>query len=74
MTIKKFEEQRPSINLNGPEGNVFVLLGYVKTFGKQIGLTPERIQEIRDEMMSNDYEYAVAVFDREFGEYVDLYR
>ena len=74
MAIKKLSEARPSINLNGPEGNVFVLLGYVKTYGKQLELSSERIEEIRAEMMSSDYENAVDVFDREFGEYVDLYR
>ena len=59
------------IDLTGPEGNAFCLLGYAKNFGKQLGLDYKAIQE---EMMSGDYENLLEVFDRNFGEYVVLER
>lgn len=59
------------IDLTGPQGNVFYLLGLVPRFAKQLGLNAE---EIRDDMKSRDYDYAVEVFERHFGQHVILYR
>ena len=72
MTIieKRFNRE-VVIDLTGPEGNAFVLLGYAKQYGKQLGLDFKAIQE---EMMSGDYEHLIEVFDREFGNYVVLER
>lgn len=64
--------RRPEIDLSGPEGNAFVLMGYVSTFGKQLGLTKEEIKGITTRMMEGDYDNLIKVFDEEFGEYVDL--
>jgi hypothetical protein len=71
--IKSKEEKtsKVEIDLTGPEGNVFVLIGYAKNFAKQLGLEPNEIQK---EMMSGDYENAVNVFDKYFGNFVILYR
>lgn len=59
------------IDLTGPEGNAFVLLGYASKFAKQLGLDSKAIQE---DMMSSDYEHLVEVFDKHFGTFVTLYR
>jgi len=59
------------IDLTGPEGNAFVLLGYASKFAKQLGLDSKAIQE---DMMSSDYEHLVKVFDQHFGTFVTLYR
>lgn len=72
MAIKSREEMpRLSIDLSGPDGNAFVLLGYARTLSKQLGLDNKSISE---EMRSGDYENLVNVFDKYFGDYVDLYR
>ena len=72
MTIKrKNHNARPVIDLTGPEGNVFVLLGYAERYAKTLNLDGEEIQK---EMMSGDYENAVNTFDSYFGDYVDLLR
>lgn len=63
-----------SIDLSGPEGNAFVLLGYARDLGRQLGWDSERVQQVQSEMQSGDYENLLTVFDREFGDYVDLYR
>lgn len=59
------------IDLTGPDGNAFALLGYAKSFAKQLNLNYDII---RTEMMSSDYENLIQVFDKYFGEYVILER
>jgi hypothetical protein len=59
------------IDLTGPQGNVFFLIGTAVNLSKQLGLDGA---SIRKEMMSGDYENAVNVFDKNFGEFVTLYR
>ena len=59
------------IDLTGPEGNVFVLMGYAKKLARQLEIDS---QSILDDMMSDDYNHAVDVFENHFGEFVTLYR
>jgi hypothetical protein len=59
------------IDLTGPEGNAFVLMGYAKRFAKQLGLDGEKIV---NEMTTGDYENLIEVFDSYFGDYVILER
>ena len=37
------------IDLTGPEGNAFVLIGYAQTWGRQLGYSEHRIKCIIDE-------------------------
>jgi len=62
------------IDLTGPDGNAFVLMGYAKRFGKQVGMSNSYINEMLEKMMSSDYENLVKVFDDEFGSVVTLLR
>ena len=62
------------IDLSGPQGNAFYLLGLANTLGKQLGLNKEKRQKIHSEMTSSNYEHLIEVFDRYFGEYITLYR
>ena len=74
MTIKSIEEiedREMEIDLTGPEGNAFHLLGIAKDLAKQLDLDWE---EIRTRMTSGDYEYLLEVFEEEFGDFVTLYR
>ena len=59
------------INLTGPQGNAFFLLGTARNLAKQLGLNSS---EILDEMRSGDYENLLEVFDSYFGDFVTLYR
>lgn len=59
------------IDLTGPDGNAFVLLGYAKNLAKQLKKDEKAIIE---EMTSGDYENLIEVFEREFGNVVTLYR
>ena len=62
------------IDLTGPEGNAFVLLGYAQRFAKQLGYDEEEIDELMEAMQSGDYENLIQVFDDHFGQYVILER
>ena len=69
---KEFIEKRGiEIDLTGPDGNAHVLLGYAYNLAKQLKKDDEAI---REDMTSDDYEHLLEVFDREFGDYVTLYR
>lgn len=74
MMIKNksdYESKEIVIDLTGPEGNAFVLLGYAEQYSETLGLDVEKIQT---EMKSGDYENLVNVFDKHFGEFVTLLR
>lgn len=62
------------IDLAGPQGNAYVLLGIAENTSKKIGNTEEETKAILDSMMSSDYENLIKVFDDNFGEYYDLVR
>ena len=69
---KVINRNRPVIiDLTGPDGNAYVLLGYAKSYAKQLGLD---FDKIRDEMTSSDYENLIQVFDKYFGSFVILER
>jgi len=70
----EMESKKLEINLNGPEGNSFVLLGIAASLGKQLGFDKFRIKCIQDEMMLSNYEMLIQTFDKWFGDYVILYR
>ena len=75
--IRSKEEMphRPiEIDLTGPDGNAHALMGYVHTFGRQLGYSEERIAAICKVMMMGNYEGLVKVFDREFGHFVTIWR
>ena len=74
MAIKRKKDIPPYpivIDLTGPDGNVFVLMGKAKGFAKDLGLNGD---EIIEDMKSSDYEHAVKVFDDNFGDFVTLLR
>ena len=71
MIKSKKENKGIEIDLTGPQGNVFFLIGTAGNLSKQLGLDGA---SIRKEMMSGDYENAVNVFDKNFGSFVTLYR
>jgi hypothetical protein len=69
--IKSKKETGIEIDLTGPNGNAFYLIGTAKNLAKQLGLDGKNIQT---EMMKGDYEHLVNTFDKHFGHFVTLYR
>ena len=71
MIREKQPQREVIIDLTGPDGNAFALMGYAKRFAKQLGLDSS---EIINEMTSGDYEHLLEVFDENFGSFVILER
>jgi hypothetical protein len=71
MIVKKPKQTGITIDLTGPEGNAFYLLGTASNLAKQLDMDNQTIQS---EMMSGDYENLLEVFDKYFGHFVTLYR
>lgn len=73
--IREKQKQSGSIiiDLTGPDGNAFALMGYAKRFATQLGWKDKGAALI-NEMMCGDYENLLEVFDNAFGEFVILER
>lgn len=70
----KSKEDNPQpleIDLTGPEGNAYVLLGHAKNLCKELNIDWDTVYT---DMTSSDYENLVQVFDDNFGHIVTLYR
>ena len=83
MTISPvFEKGYPSyeavnknyLDLKGPDGNAFPLMGHATNLGKQLGYSKLAIDGIIAEMQLSDYEHLVKTFEKHFGDYVTLIR
>ena len=59
------------IDLTGPQGNAFFLMGQAGQYARDLGLDGD---QIITEMKSGNYENLVTVFDHYFGDYVILER
>ena len=73
MAIKSIQKRagKIEIDLTGPDGNAFVLMGLAKRWAKDLGLDGEMITK---EMMMGDYENLLDVIEHYFGDYVLMYR
>ena len=71
MIREKQEPQEIVVDLTGPQGNAFVLMGMASKFARQLGIDKDKVI---NEMKSGDYENLVQVFDKYFGEIVILER
>ena len=69
--LEKPKQSGITIDLTGPQGNAFYLLGTAKNLAKQLDLNGLAIME---DMQSGDYENLLEVFDNHFGNIVTLYR
>ena len=72
--LKKDKYRKQVIDLTGPDGNAYYLLGTAMNLCKQLELSSERTEEILDELKSSDYENLIKVFDKYFGKLIDLER
>lgn len=72
MIRKKVPQKEIIIDLTGPMGNAFCLLGYADKFAKELGYTVEERDTLRTAMTSSDYDNLVKIFDMHFGSFVIL--
>ena len=71
MIKSKEVKNQLEIDLTGPDGNAFFLIGTARKLCKMFGMDDTYVIK---EMMSGDYENLIKVFDRNFGSIVTLYR
>jgi len=71
MIKKKSKQSQIEMDLTGPQGNAYVLIGTAMNLARQFGYDDEVIKE---QMTSGNYEELVQTFDKYFGEHVILYR
>jgi len=71
MIVQKPKSEGITIDLTGPQGNAFFLIGTATKLARQLDLNE---YEVLNEMRSGDYENLLQVFDRYFGSFVTLYR
>ena len=69
--IRDKVDSTPVIDLTGPQGNAYALMGMASRYARQLGLDSDVVLA---EMQEGNYENLVQVFDRYFGEYVILER
>jgi len=70
MAIKKpIKKRKAVVNLDGPDGNAFVLLGFARGWSKDTG---EDWEAVKKEAMSGDYKHLVQTLEKYFGRYVDF--
>ena len=73
MIVKK-QNKGIEIDLTGPQGNAFFLLGTASKLGRQLGWDRDEIEILLRQMRNSDYENLVNTFDKYFGNIVTLYR
>ena len=65
------KERRIEVDLTGPQGNAFCVLGLAHDLAKQTGKDWE---DIRKRMTSGEYDNLINVFEAEFGDQVVMYK
>ena len=69
MITTKKAYGKMKIDLDGPEGNAFNLIGIARNLSKRLRLDSQKIES---EMIQSDYVHLVKTFDRYFGNHVIL--
>jgi hypothetical protein len=69
MAIRTRRNKKLTLNLDGPDGNAWVLLGTCMSVANQLGIdwTP-----IDKEARSKNYRHLVKTLQKHFGNYVDF--
>jgi hypothetical protein len=74
MIRKKNVNAEIVIDLSGPAGNAYALIGQAQRFARNLAYTREETEEMVNDMMASDYEHLVEIFDKHFGDVVILER
>ena len=71
MIRNKRKNEKPLIDLSGPQGNAFYLMGVVLNTFRRSG-APELGESIVEEMQKGDYEHLLKTFDLYLGDHFDI--
>lgn len=79
--IKSIDEKAGlplEIDLTGPGGNAFALMGVARNLAKILnrrrGAEYIDVNTMMDEMKSGDYEHLLGVMEKYFGDHIIMYR
>ena len=72
--LSKDTTKKRVIDLTGPDGNAFYLIGTAMSLMKELDFTPEEADGVYKELKSGDYEHLIKTFDSWFGNFIDLER
>ena len=77
-SIKNKKSTKLEIDLTGPDGNAWFLMGtarnLIKELNKLRGNKYLDEEEIMADMMSGDYEHLLEVMEKHFGHIITMYR
>ena len=71
MIVNKKPQTKIEIDLNGPQGNAFNLIGIARELARKTNLDETAITQ---EMMSGDYEHVVNTLEKYFGHIIIMYK
>ena len=71
MIKEKPKSNGIEIDLTGPQGNAFYILGVAKSLCKELDFNQSFVL---NEMKSGDYDNLIEVFDKYFGSVVTMYK
>jgi hypothetical protein len=71
MILRKLKKSKIEIDLTGPQGNAFALLGIAKDLCHKLDLDWNYVYS---EMTSGDYENLLQVMEHYFGDILVMYR
>ena len=74
--VNDSDSRERSIDLRGPDGNAFVIIGIARNLTRQLkDIDPDKYdwERILPEMTSGDYKNLVHTFEKYFGDYITIY-
>lgn len=74
MVVNKEPKGKLELNLTGPQGNAFCVMGNAQKLCRELGFTKEKTDSIIEDMKSGDYEHLIDVMEENFGDYIIMYR
>ena len=66
------EPEKLRIDLQGPDGNAYVLLSIANRLATNLGWEKPRINNMLAEMKERDYEHLLLVLNKHLGDHLDL--
>lgn len=61
-----------TIDISGPDGNAYALMGYAETFAGNVEMSTQETEEMLEMMMEGDYANLLNIFNQYWGSYVKL--
>lgn len=73
MTIRRSTaEFNRIVNIDGPAGNAYMLLGLATNLAKQLGYSKVSTEDLLNDMKAGNYIHLLKVFNDHFGELITL--